>query len=282
MSIQSIQQLLFPKSMGKKRPNKLVTFVKKSWSSYQKLKEAHEISYHFSQFLAPVVANSDYKKHCVYGLRHNVYCEELNFEPVKEDKQETDEFDSFSEYCLIQHVHSEAFAGTVRVVSPMKEDELLPIEKYCLNTITDQEFSPTNFKRTEICEISRLAVPAAFRRRKADKHIGAATGAINKYIYSETELRCFPFIAVGLYFSAAALAIKLNKKHAFVMMEPRLAKSMGFVGIKFKQIGPVVDYHGKRAPYYINADLLYSNLTKGFKVMLENIQEHINRQNISE
>ncbi|WP_083822448.1 PEP-CTERM/exosortase system-associated acyltransferase [Brumicola nitratireducens] len=280
MSIHSIQQRLFPNAVTKRRSNKLVAFIKKSWGSYQKLKEAHEISYHFSQFLAPVIANSHHKKQCVYGLRHNVYCEELNFEPIKDDKQEIDEFDAFSEYCLIQHVHSEAFAGTVRVVSPMKEGELLPIEKYCMNTITDDNFSPTNFKRAEICEISRLAVPAAFRRRKADHFIGAATGNINKFIYSETELRCFPFIAVGLYFSAAALALKLDKKHAFVMMEPRLAKSMGYVGIKFKQIGPVVDYHGKRAPYYINADLLYSNLSKGFKVMLENIQEHIDGQKI--
>ena len=210
-----------------------------------------------------------------------MYCEELNFEPIKEDKQETDEFDSFSEYCLIQHVHSEAFAGTVRVVSPTSDDELLPIEKYCLDTITESEFSPSHFKRSEICEISRLAVPSAFRRRKADQFIGAATGAINKYIYSETELRCFPFIAVGLYFSAAALAIKLNRKHAFVMMEPRLARSMGYVGIKFKQIGPVVNYHGKRAPYYINSDLLYSNLGKGFKAMLGNIREHINGQKMT-
>ena len=218
MSIHSIQQRLFPNAVTKRRSNKLVAFIKKSWGSYQKLKEAHEISYHFSQFLAPVIANSHHKKQCVYGLRHNVYCEELNFEPIKDDKQEIDEFDAFSEYCLIQHVHSEAFADTVRVVSPMKEGELLPIEKYCMNTITDDNFSPTNFKRTEICEISRLAVPAAFRRRKADQFIGAATGNINKFIYSETELRCFPFIAVGLYFSAAALALKLDKKHAFVLL----------------------------------------------------------------
>lgn len=281
MSIHSIQHFLFPKSVNKSRPNKLVKLIQKSLAAYRKLKEAQEISYHFSQFLAPVIANSHYKKQCVYSLRHNVYCEELNFEPIKDDKQETDEFDAFSEYCLIQHVHSEAFAGTVRVVSPMNDSQLLPIEKYCMNTITDDKFSPTNFKRTEICEISRLAVPAAFRRRKADQFIGAATGNINKFIYSETELRCFPFIAVGLYFSAAALALKLDKKHAFVMMEPRLAKSMGYVGIKFKQIGPVVDYHGKRAPYYINADLLYSNLSKGFKVMLENIQEHIDGQTVN-
>ena len=64
-------------------------------------------------------------------------------------------------------------------------------------------------------------------------------------------------------------------QHTYVMMEPRLARSMSFVGIKFEQLGPVVDYHGKRAPYYINPKLLVDNLTPGFKNMLNKIQSNI-------
>lgn len=280
MKIQSLQRLLFHdvSAIGKK--SKLVRYVKKQWGSYKSLREAQEISYHFSQFLTPVIANSDYKRNCVYKLRHNVYCDELNFEPIKEDGLEKDEFDAYSEYSLIQHIKSKTFAGTVRIVNPANEEQLLPIEKYCLDTITEHQYSPQNFPRHEICEISRLAVPEAFRRRKADKYIGAATGAINEFIESDKELRCFPFIAVGLYFSAAALAFKLGKKHAYVMMEPRLARGMGFVGIKFKQIGPVVDYHGRRAPYYINSELLLSSLKKGFKSMLNNIIKSLQTQNL--
>ncbi|WP_412971974.1 PEP-CTERM/exosortase system-associated acyltransferase [Glaciecola sp. MF2-115] len=281
MNIQSIQQFLQGNTRTPKKKSKLVMYVKKQWGGYKKLREAHEISYHFSQFLTPVIANTDYKKECVFKLRHNVYCDELNFEPVREDGLEKDEFDAYSEYSMIQHIKSETFAGTVRVVSPQKEGQLLPIEKYCLDTITESQYSPTNFERHEICEISRLAVPAAFRRRKADKFVGAATGSINQFIESDAELRCFPFIAVGLYFAAAALVMKLGKKHTYVMMEPRLARSMGYVGIKFIQIGPVVDYHGKRAPYYINPSLLVSTLSKGFKCMLENIRECMNEQKIN-
>jgi len=61
------------------------------------------------------------------------------------------------------------------------------------------------------------------------------------------------------------------------MMEPRLARNMGFVGIKFRQIGPVVDYHGRRAPYYINAELLHAHLARGFKMMLKNIKHSIDQ-----
>jgi len=251
--------------------------VKKTWGSILKIREANVICSHFTQFFTFNVANTESLEHQAYKIRHQVYCEELAYEPINENGLETDEFDTHSSYCLIKHSSSDLYAGTVRIVnSSVDNEEILPIEKYCLDTITELDYAPSNFPRGEICEISRLAVPSIFRRRQIDKFPGAATGNFNEKTYSEQELRCFPFIAIGLYFSAASLALKLGKKHAYVMMEPRLARNMGFVGIKFKQIGPVVNYHGRRAPYYINADLLYGNLSKGFKTMLSRIQKNIN------
>lgn len=247
-------------------------------SGYGKLKEANYISSHFSSYLVPVVASSDPLKTEVYKIRHGVYCEELGFEPVKKNGLELDDFDAFSIHCLIKHCRSSEFAGTVRIVRPTEANQQLPIEKYCLNSITDKDLNPANFDRKDVCEVSRLAVPKKFRRRQMDNHQGAGVGIINKATYSETELRCFPFIAVGLYFAAAALALENDIKHAYVMMEPRLARSMGFVGIKFKQIGPVVDYHGKRAPYYINQELLKTKLSPSFLKMLTDIRLSISTQ----
>jgi N-acyl amino acid synthase of PEP-CTERM/exosortase system len=242
-------------------------------SGYSKLREASYISSHFSTYLTPRIADDDNLRNEVYKIRHNVYCEELGFEPIKKSGLELDEFDAFSMHCLIQHVSSKNYAGTVRIVRPTKPEQQLPIEKYCLNSITHDELNPANFAREDVCEVSRLAVPKAFRRRNMDSHDGAAVGIINQYTYSETELRCFPFIAVGLYFAAAGMAIEQQIKHAYVMMEPRLARSMGFVGIKFQQIGPVVDYHGKRAPYYINQELLKTSLSPNFAKMLTDVKK---------
>lgn len=252
--------------------------IGKALEGYQKLREANQISQHFSTYLTSLCANNDALRHEVYRIRHEVYCEELQFEPVKDNGEEKDEFDTYSLHCLIRHISSGQHAGTVRLVTPQTEGQFLPIEKYCLTSITDTARSPVQFARKDVCEVSRLAVPKAFRRRQMDNYAGAALGLINQDTYSETELRCFPFIAVGLYFSAAALALQNGIKHAYVMIEPRLARSMGFVGIKFHQIGPVVDYHGKRAPYYINQELLYKNLTPGFKIMLEHIQRSLKEQ----
>ena len=61
-------------------------------------------------------------------------------------------------------------------------------------------------------------------------------------------------------------------------MEPRLARSMKFVGIKFQQLGEPIDYHGVRAPYYINPEMFLSNLSPGFKSLYKAIEDDISKQ----
>ena len=235
-------------------------------------KEVKTVSRHFATYLSPVLATNPSLKSEAYRIRHGVYCQELKFEAENAAKIEKDDFDDYSFHCLIQHLPTNLYAGTVRVVRPESFGQIIPIQKYCLNSISPGKINPSDFKPHEICEISRLAVPNEFRRRQMDKYRGASTGVINQQTYSENELRCFPFIAIGLYLSAASLVIENKIKHTFVMMEPRLARSMRFVGIEFEQIGPVIEYHGKRAPYYINPELLMENLSPGIKIMLKNIR----------
>lgn len=245
--------------------------------SYCKLHEANYISSHFSSYLTPLLATEAALQQQVYKIRYNVYCQELKFEQPNSLEEEKDEFDDYSQHCLIHHHNSRLYAGTVRIVTPTEPSQLLPIEKYCINSITNKQLDPRQFDREDVCEVSRLAVPSMFRRRQMDKFQGAGVGVINQSTYSETELRCFPFIAVSLYLAAASMALENHIKHAYVMMEPRLARSLSFVGIKFEQIGPVIEYHGKRAPYYINQHLLTTNLTIGFAKMLRDIQDEIRR-----
>ena len=75
------------KAVGKKsKLGKLLT-------GYQQLREANYISQHFSSYLEPVVATSESLCEESFKIRHNVYCDELSFEPVRESGMETDEFD---------------------------------------------------------------------------------------------------------------------------------------------------------------------------------------------
>ncbi len=238
-------------------------------------REAHNISDHFTQFLQPYVASDQHLKEEAFKIRHNVYCEELAFEDVRENGQETDEFDPQSLFSLIKHKPSETFTSCVRLVTSSGPGELLPIEKYCMGSITNEELSPERFNRAEIAEISRLAVKSDFRRRKADSFKGSGTGVISEISYSETELRCFPFIAIGLYMAAATMSMNSGIRHVYVMMEPRLARSMKFIGITFQQLGAPVDYHGLRAPYYINPEIFMRNLSPGFKSLYRTIEKDI-------
>lgn len=248
--------------------------VKKAMASLAS-NDAKTISEHFSQYLKPQIASTDELRHEVYRLRHNVYCEELHFEDVKETYEENDEFDLRAIHCFVRHISSSNLAGTVRLITSTHSDELLPIEQFCSHALTDPNLSPGDFGRHEICEISRLAVPAEFRKREVDKFAGAATGVINEQRYSEKELRCFPYIAVCLYLSAAAMSLKTKRFHVFVMMEPRLARSLSFVGIMFRQLGAAIEFHGKRAPYYVDSRELKRTLSPGYLKLLHAMEKSL-------
>ena len=266
------------KRLRKYADKPIIGVLVKNVMNFMVSRQANQIAHHFSEYLQPVVAFSEELQSESYKIRHNVYCEELKFEELRNNYQETDDFDSHSTHCLIKHIPTGTYAGTVRIVRTHSPQQLLPIEKYCISSIDEKSVHPSDFPREQICEISRLAIPARFRKRATDKFNGSATGAINEHIYSERELRCFPFIAVGLYLSAASITLHHGIQHCFVMMEPRLARSLRFVGIPFQQVGPVVEYHGKRAPYYISRQLLMEGLSPGFKKMLQHIEKRVETQ----
>jgi len=237
--------------------------------------DASAIADYFSRYLKPQIASSEEIKQQVYKLRHQVYCEELAYEETNVAQLECDEFDELAIHCVVQHLSSNTLAGTLRLISTKNGDELLPLEKFCAQAITHPELNPSHFLRHQVCEISRLAVPALFRKRQSDQFAGNATGVINEQTFSTHELRYFPYIAISLYLSAIAICRKARCFHVFVMMEPRLARSLAFVGIHFTQLGPVIDYHGKRAAYYVDARELRKDLSVGYKKFLQVIEAEL-------
>lgn len=234
--------------------------------------EALAISKHFAQYLQPQIALTSDSKQEVYALRHQVYCEELHYEDEKPGQIECDEFDERAIHCCIRHLGSQQLAGTLRLITANNADELLPLQKFCSAALTHPHLHPQYLLPRQICEISRLAVPAAFRKRQSDQFAGVATGAINESTFSVQELRFFPYIAISLYMAAIAMTYKTRRFHTFVMMEPRLARSLNFVGIHFQPIGPCIDYHGKRAPYYIDSRTIKTELSPGYRKLLSIVQ----------
>lgn len=234
---------------------------------------------HFYQYFNPTLGSSLPIVEHAYRLRCDVYCKELKFEPDTTSEFETDDFDHYSQHVLIKHLATDSFAGCVRLVVPPKtnRDAQLPLEKYCYAALDKSIVDIESFERGTFGEISRLAVRSQFRRRSGDSK--SPTGASEaKQANQAEERRNFPFIAVSLYLSVTAIA-KLNEiEHVFVMMEPRLAKHLGMMGINFQQIGPVVDYHGRRAPYYINEGVFHKNLPHLAKPFFERVFQDLSDQ----
>ena len=89
--------------------------IRKAWSSLLKLREANAACSRFMQFFSFDIATTVELEREAYKIRHQVYCEELGWEALRESGEETDEFDNHAAYCLVRHRSTNVFAGTVRI-----------------------------------------------------------------------------------------------------------------------------------------------------------------------
>jgi len=209
----------------------------------------------FERYFNVVFANTEQLKQEVYGVRYRVYCEEFNYEATDlfPDKLETDEYDDISMHCLITHKATGKSAGCVRLVpAPQTQpDFLLPLEKYCDESIDKQFVKNLHLDRQKECELSRLAVDQTFRRRPGEQM--SRFGSLTVLDVPENEQRTFPLIAVSAFVAAIALTDLCGRNSVFAMMEPFLPRLLTRSGIRFVRSGRDVDYHGIRAPYFLDA-----------------------------
>ena len=241
--------------------------------------QCENIVENFSSYFDVVYANTAALLSAVYKIRYDVFCEELKLEEGCPKDVEKDEFDAYSHHFLLRHKRSGEFAGTVRFVIPPAENTslMLPFEKYCLSAFNKRIIDPAKLQRGNFGEVSRLAVPARFRKRVGESGKPYIVDAVES-TSKANEKRLFPYISVGLYLTCAALFVHRQLDYAFVMVEPRLARSMARVGIKFEQAGDVTDYHGKRAPFYISQSMLAKNLKPEIMGLFYYLKKEVARQ----
>jgi N-acyl amino acid synthase of PEP-CTERM/exosortase system len=207
----------------------------------------------FLEYFNISYAADELQRDDVGRIRYRVYCEEFNYEDAEvfPDKIEKDAFDKRSVHCLITHKSKNVPAGCVRLVLT-NGDEQLPFEKFCAGSLDTQYFETNPIDRQKLCEISRLAVDPAFRRRSGEK--ATRFGGLNDLDFSEKEQRTFPLIAVSSYLAATALGELSGCTAAIAMMEPFLPKLLSRSGVNVERVGLDVDYHGLRAPYIVTLD----------------------------
>ena len=255
----------------------------------------------FNQYFKMVPACSEELKNEVYKLRFQVYCNETRFEdPLQHPGGiECDEYDNNSIHYLIRHRRSNAYAATTRLILPSTLDikKLFPIEvnttidnpdllksiprnklaevsRFCVskeslfpievNTKIDNPDLLKGIPRNKLGEVSRFCVSKGFKRRKCDK-ANSLTGINENYVekIAEQEKRTFPHITLALIACLIRASDENDIDYWLAVMEPALLRFLSTLGIHFKRIGPITEYHGKRQPSIIKvSDLLSGVLQK--------------------
>lgn len=234
--------------------------------------ELLNLSQGFRKYFDITPAVADDLQNEAYGVRHKVYCEELGFEPVRDDRRERDEYDTRAVHVLIRSVRFDRYAGCARVVRVDPDDPLsrLPVERTCEHTIERGIVDPARLPRERIGEISRLAVTSEFRRRQGEQ---STPMAISREDFGAAQMPRFPYLQVGLYLGAIALAKRLGIETLFVLTEPRLANHFARLGVKIRQIGGPVEHRGERVPSMMSITAIEANLPRPVRPLYEMISD---------
>lgn len=228
----------------------------------------------FSQYFKIVPALTEELKHEAYRVRHSVYCEDLQFESFRTDGFETDEYDAHSIHLLIRSIHHDAFIGCTRIVRPPSSgnDRRLPLEKACAQTLDHSIIDPSKLPADKIAEVSRLAVVAAFRRRKGEKE---RPFSISEEDFSTGPMVRFPYIPLGLYIGTIELARLHGIRVLFMLTEERLASHFSRLGAQLEPIGSPIEYRGIRLPSMVEISSIISNMRPIFRPLYQTIAEDI-------
>ncbi len=157
----------------------------------------------------------------VYNLRFKVYCQEKKFESegIYESQYEMDEYDVYSIHFIAKA--NEEIVGTARLI--LNNPIGFPVEKNC-----KIDMSMDNKRPWQTAEISRVAVSKQLIKSTGYSRKGLLMGLIGE-MYKESKI-------LGIEYFYAAMGKGLQ----------RLLMNCGII---FIQSGPVVNYHGPRAPF---------------------------------
>src|SRR5580698_3828433 len=100
----------------------------------------------FKKHFEVMLAADEPMRNNVYRIRHEVYCEDLQYEPQRADGLESDNFDSHSLHCLLRKSSEEHdLVGCTRLVLARQQDEEfeLPFERLCADSIDRSIIDPS-------------------------------------------------------------------------------------------------------------------------------------------
>ena len=181
-------------------------------------------------------------------IRYQVYCIEHPHEnPDNPDGVEADEFDSRAVHSLLFYRAKACALGTVRLILPLANDlEHSFAVQRVMNASSLREFNRLPLRHT--AEVSRFSISRQFRR------IAGADDAVEQSAFVSNS---GPLMRLGLIQALVRMSMEHGITHWCAAMEPTLLRMLSAMAIRFRPVGPLVEYHGLRQPCYcVIADVL--------------------------
>ncbi|WP_445158456.1 PEP-CTERM/exosortase system-associated acyltransferase [Halomonas sp. E14] len=244
-----------------------------SLTRYGKDASPHDIDTRITEFIAQyrfTLALDHASRYRAYALRHQVFREEMHYRlgDAAEPTFERDAYDAEALLCLLTHRDSGLDVGCLRVVLGADSDgepRRLPLEESCAHGLSHPTLHPAAFARSEVCEVSRLAVHRHFRRTPGSEVPASPQGGEALPVPS-------PLVSLSLFLAATALVGLAGRRHVFAMMEPRFARLLQLAGLRFQQAGEIIDYCGPRAAYYIDQQQAERDMKANLTPLYRHIQ----------
>jgi N-acyl amino acid synthase of PEP-CTERM/exosortase system len=234
------------------------------------------VRFFFSRYQL-VVANDEKDKDVSFKTRHKVYCEEMKFEQTRASALEVDKYDERSVNCYIKHLSTGECAGTIRLVLPHKDNGALPLEDKFSDAFSCPSLLPSNLLSDGVCEISRLAVPREFRVKQFKTKVlpPEKLAKLKNDSNVKFNIEQLPYLSIALYLMATSVCLHLDMSHAYVLMEPKLARRMKAFGIHFNEVGEAISFKGQRVPYRLSPTTLVNELSSTLKRFQQEVHQCI-------
>ncbi len=234
----------------------------------------------FNKYFEIEIADTPQLLEQVYKIRYQVLCVEQRipgFEPSQfPDEQEKDDNDIHSIHALLKFQSTGEYIGTVRLIlfDPKQPQKPFPVE---LNTQLDLNLCDVDrLPRQQTAEVSRFVVINRFNRRKENRRKGehqpGAEDAAKEQRHTP-DRRSGLTIALVLMAGVMRMSMQHNIQNWLSMMDTPLNRLLSFDGLAFTPIGPAVNYHGMRRPYFVKVEdvlkRMYSNHRDAWDVLTD-------------
>ena len=214
----------------------------------------------FDQHYEVLLADTPKSKAIHYGIRYQVYCEEMGFENKADfpQEQEFDHYDDHAAHFIVRTKQDGQWVGAMRMV--FKNDQLLPLEKHCALTT---QISNNHLNRS--IEISRLCLIKSIRKRSLDYINTLALADEKKPAKDDNVIPFHPkkrleqSIIWGLIRAGALHCEKHNIYNCYFFVSNALAKILYKHGFNLQQIGEPFQFNGERLPFEITISEVMAN-----------------------